>query len=176
MKKILIVLLISASLSYCLTMEDDIASMKKQTNEQILNEFNELISFLIKQNDGYVKTAEYEGMTGIITTKIPPIIQWNLVIKYDLYKASMLEYLKRDFKDTNPQKYKIAIQRMNNGEFETMVKKESSNRLKQYTCSRKDYLYILNRGISMIFYYTKASGAFFNRVEINKNICKQLGY
>lgn len=158
------------------TLDDNINDYKNKSNLQILDEFDRGFALFLKKNGGMIKTAEYEYITSVSVFKNPPVITWSVTMHMQEYKNALIEILKTNLEKQDPLKFKEAMQKLENGAIEDMMKNEQVNKMINYNCSRKDYMYLFNRGLSMRYVYTDEKRISFLDIFIDKQVCNKLGF
>lgn len=169
-------LIFSSSYLAADTLDDMINDYKNKSNLQILDEFDKGFALLLKKNGGMIKTAEYEYITSVSVFKNPPVITWSVTMHMQEYKNGLIEMLKTNLEKQDPVKFKEAMQKLENGVIEDMIKNEQVNKIINYNCSRKDYMYLYNRGIAMRYVYKDEKYTSFGDIFIDKQVCNKLGF
>jgi hypothetical protein len=113
--------------------------------------------------------------TSVSVFKSPPVITWSVTIHMQEYKNDLIEMLKTNLEKQNPVKFKEAMQKLENGAIEDKIKNEQVNKIINYNCSRKDYMYLYNRGIAMRYVYKDEKYTSFGDIFIDKQACNKLG-
>jgi hypothetical protein len=170
--KIVLSMIFLVSTLYSYSMEDDINVMSKQSVKEILTDFKKGFDILLRENGGAVDITTYQKLTSVVVMFNPAIITWGITIDMEQYKQDLHKHITMTY-PKNSNEYKQAMITLENGKVDKMLEDYSIKSTTNYSCSRKDYLYLFERGITMRYNYKETNEKFLNTVELDKRICME---